>query len=103
MKNTNPPLEAPFPVGTKLKYIGDRRSCAFINGEYVPCMYNGLEIEIISIDKGRHGTGQVLFVDEETGEEAYYNTVNGSSVYENIKGEKRCIFPESKNEWQVIE
>ncbi|MEK6832579.1 MAG: hypothetical protein AABY32_00905 [Nanoarchaeota archaeon] len=102
-RHTRPPLKAPFSVGTKLRYIGDRKVSSLIDGKYVPILFNGMETKIISISPGWQGTGMIIDVNDETGEDIIDCTHDDTSVYETVNGEKRLIHNENKKEWQVIE
>jgi hypothetical protein len=94
------PKPAPFAVGTRVRYLGDHATYADEHGK-VPLIKKGMEFEIIETDAGRRGTLRTIDLDEE-GEAILDTTQDGRSVYVNARGQRRCIWPDSAVEWEII-
>lgn len=88
------PNPAPFPVGTRVRYIGKARWYA--DAEMTkPLLVPGMEFTITEGRPGRQGTGRLIEVDEWTGEEIRDTTRDGWSAYVQANGHGRIASPES--------
>ena len=102
------PLPAPFPMGSRVRYIGTRESYTVKNGEKVWCIRKGMEVEISSVWPGRRGTlrkmrdadGPVVW--EDTGEPILDETRDGTSSYTNPSGMRCSITRGAAGEWEVV-
>jgi len=108
---TDAPKSAPFPVGTRLRYLGTSDvSTGPTRGEKRRIIYPGIEVTISECAYGHRGTGREIDTDEETGETLYDETKDFVSIYHvgpRAPGSKfnyygRCIDRESAHEWEVI-
>lgn len=90
-----PPLSPPFPVGSKLVYVGDREVRAGSNG--LVLLRRGTVADVVDVHEGRRGSGRVEAVVD--GEEIRDRTRHGSSVWINAEGKRRLIYPEAAGEW----
>lgn len=114
-----PVKRAPFPVGTRLRYIGTHRSYTYdINPETyerkeVPLCLPGMIVTVDSIMRGHRGTlvhlcdedGPMYY--EDTGEPILDTTSDEVSVYhidawQQGTRQGRCIHHESRKEWEVV-
>ncbi len=98
---TSAPKPAPFPVGTRLKYVGKSDvSYGATGGEMVRVVYPGIEVTIDRCAYGKQGTGRVIDEDDD-GSPIYDETRDFVSIYHvGIAG--RCIDHEDACEWQII-
>ena len=107
------PLPPPFPVGTKLRYVGKRTSGYNAkDGSTVYWEKPGLEVVITDTRKGRQGTLSELYdfnaheyIEDEHGDRMLDETVDGMSVYEvTVDGRKfgRLIRHENAHEWEPV-
>lgn len=102
---TRDPLPPPFPIGTRVRYVGNRLVTSGLDSAdcYV-LLGPGMEAEIIECVAGSRGTGLVEYVDED-GEEIVDATRDGRSIYVVFNGDKyvrRAIYPENAREWCVL-
>jgi hypothetical protein len=116
------PKPAPFPVGTKLRYVGKYESYTYDidpktrEKREVPLKVAGLIVTIEEVRPGIRGTlrhmrdedGPLYY--DDTGEPILDETHDGYSVYyvdawQSGKRQGRCIFPdaESLSEWELVE
>jgi hypothetical protein len=86
---TRPPRAPPFPIGTVLRYDGDRR-VYHDDGMKEPILQPGLIVRVVDVRPGRQGTGRILFRDDD-GDEVYDETEDGASVYQTSRGFYRLI------------
>ncbi len=115
MSRANPtraPRRPPFPVGTRLKYIGSRYITTQwgTDGDSCVVMAPGLVVEIDEAKLGRRGTGQQLcdhdgpMFYEDTGEPIVDETTDGRSCYHLVdpagRAHGRIVDP---REWEVVE
>jgi hypothetical protein len=113
------PKEPPFPVGAKLRYLGNHESYTYDidpvtrEKKTVPLIHHGIEVVIESVTHGHQGTGQQLrdieglLFDEDTGQPLVDETRDGYSVYrvnaiQNGQRQGRIIWPDNASEWQRI-
>ena len=97
---TDAPRPAPFPVGTRLKYLGTHEvSYANGAGEMVRVLFPGIEVTVEACKYGHRGTGRLI----EHGDDGpiYDETSDEVSVYR-INGAGRLIHHEDAADWQVI-
>jgi hypothetical protein len=105
---TDMPKPAPFPVGTRVRYLGTHDvSSGPTGGEMRRIIYPGIEVTISKCAYGRKGTGRPVCEDDETGETLYDETKDFVSVYSvgpDVPGMHygRCIGREDAHEWEVI-
>jgi hypothetical protein len=107
------PLPAPFPIGTRLRYVGAHHSWTIDStGARVPICEPGLEVTIDRIMKGRRGTlrpipegdGSGPMLDEE-GEPVLDRTSDDCSVYRYRVDDVpfgRLVRAEHAHEWEVL-
>jgi hypothetical protein len=89
------PKPAPFPVGTKLRYIGGS------SGD--PCVRSWVEVgdvlEVVRTRPGRQGT--LRWIDLDDGDEPFQDTTrDGYSVVEPKPGFGRIVQPD---EWEIVQ
>jgi hypothetical protein len=113
------PLRPPFPVGTRLRYTGDRKSWTYdINPETrekreVPILFPGMEVVIEEVKEGYRGTlrhlsdSEGLMYYEDTGDPILDTTHDGYSIYrvdaiQNGRREGRCIMHDCAGDWELI-
>lgn len=111
------PKPAPFPIGTRLRYIGKHESYTYDirDGEKktIPLCVPGMEVTIDSIMAGHRGTlrhlrdedGPMYY--EDTGEPVLDKTQDDLSVYhveayQNGRKQGRCIHCENVSEWEIV-
>lgn len=106
------PKPPPFPVGTRLRYIGTRRigvgsspdTCTWV-------LFPGAVGTITKVNPGRRGTGRPCYdadgpmVWEDTGEPILDDTRDGYSVWvgdtdPRTEHSGRCIDPDGLDEWE---
>jgi len=95
------PLSPPFPVGTRLRYLGTLQSWADPECR-VKLQWPGMETVVTETKPGRRGTGRLVAVDEYDGEEIRDTTRDGYSVWTQVNGHGRIIWPENAHEWEVL-
>lgn len=99
--NTGAPKPAPFPVGTRVRYLGKREAWReSVNGgpERQMLIFHGMEATIVDANPGRRGTGRCL----DEADEIYDETRDGHSVYQNADGARRVIHNEDAGQWEVL-
>lgn len=105
------PLDPPFPVGARLRYVGPHRSYAIgADGSRVPIEEIGLEVVVEAVQCGRRGTGRQMRDEDgpmeyDDGEPILDTTRDGSSVwFYTVDGQRhgRLILCESSREWEPI-
>lgn len=92
------PLPPPFPVGTKLRYLGANRSWSDLE-QKEPIQWPGMVVEIIRVKQGRQGDLHVIEIDD-YGEEVLDETRDGYSVWGVENG--FIIWPDRAHEWEVV-
>lgn len=92
------PLPVPFPVGTRLAYIGERCEYADPEGRVI-LLGPDTVADIVEVREGHRGTGEVYDHDED-GAPLYDQTVDGASVWVNARGQRRAIIPATANQWE---
>lgn len=99
-----PPKAPPFPVGTRVRYLGTREAYFPLpDGKNDVIIKNGLVVVITNIRKGRQGTGKILGYHDD-GDPIYDYTVDGYSVYQTeILKHGRIIWPDNADEWEIVE
>lgn len=102
------PKDAPFPVGAKIRYLGDRRSWTVApDGTKTPTIFPGIEVVVLRTKPGFRGTlrhlrdEDGLMFYEDTGEPILDKTRDGYSVYE-AGGMGRCIDADAAGEWEIV-
>lgn len=101
MKTQPEPKAPPFQVGTRLRYIGERRVYADAVASATLLLGPGIEATIARVELGTQGTGRVLHV-EDDGDEIVDSTRDGKSIWINARGQGRIIWPSTADEWEVI-
>jgi len=102
---TRAPKPAPFPVGTKVRYVGTRKS-GWVGRDGVshPILYPGVVHEIVRVKPGRRGTGLVIATDED-GDEIIDRTQDAYSVWtytdDSGREQGRVIWPADAHEWEI--
>jgi hypothetical protein len=102
------PEPAPFPVGTKVRYVGTRRTeIQASTGEMVPVIAPGMIATVERVNPGRQGTLRPLPGEwEDEGNPVLDTTRNGYSVYSvPLPGGKsygRIIWPSDAAEWERV-
>lgn len=98
---TRTPLPAPFPVGVRVRYKGDRQRFADLDGKK-PLLTRGMEFDIVEISEGRRGSGVVIDFDEE-GDPIRDRTQDGLSIYVDARRMRCAIHPTwHAGEWEVV-
>lgn len=92
--------KAAFKVGQKVKYIGDSQWSSIVNGKETPTRFRGMIVEIIEIKPPEKGLGFVKIDDD--GEPLIDHDHNGCNVALNEFGHRFLIWPENKNQWELI-
>ena len=99
--------EAPFKIGTKVKYLGDRNSSQAPAGmhfpkkdDYKPLIFHGMKAEITSIYPPSKGLGIIDYDDE--GNPVIDYDSDGCSVYTNEFGNSALIYPKDSKDWEII-
>jgi len=93
-------LKAPFKIGDKVKYLGQRKSWTVLNGKEFPNIFPGMVATISETIEPRNGYGQ-LGVDDEV-EPLIDHGHDGYNVYKNDAGQGRIIWPKDKKEWEKL-
>lgn len=114
------PAPPPYPVGTRVRYVGERRLWRARVPHPRPldshpedwCEFGpGFETTIVDVVPGHRGTGAHLRDDDgpmydDDGEPILDETSHGRSVYEVDTGIGKvlrlCILHESAHEWEVV-
>ena len=106
------PLDPPFPVGTKIKYVGTTKACcsygSSLTKEYVKIYEIGEVYEIYQIFEGYWGTNEPLGDYDDDGNEIHDWTSHGSSCDQltDSKGNEFsgcCIHAdEDLSVWEVV-
>lgn len=104
---TRAPLPPPFPVGTRLRYVGAHTIGEYIGGyprgERVDVQAPGLLVEVVSVRPGRRGTGRL--VDLHDDEEPFVDeTSDGWSVVKpvgELRVHGRCIGPDNRDDYEA--
>lgn len=112
---TRDPKPAPFPVGTRLRYIGGREVWVSDPGTGQPVVAlvrPGLEVVVDGTMNGWRGTGRILrgeggmLLDDYTGDPILDETEDAVSIYHVVdpsgKHHGRLIRDEGKQEWEVV-
>lgn len=110
------PKDAPFPVGTRLRYVGTRESYSInrriVDGKVVeerlPIIHPGYEVTIARVTKGHRGTlrqlsdydGPMYF--EDSGESILDVTEDSCSVYDSPGGGRLIRWDGDWQDWKVI-
>lgn len=104
------PKPAPFPIGARVRYKGERRSWTEEKGQKIPIVEPGLVVTIAEVSPGYRGTLRQLRDEsgpmtwEDTGEPILDTTSDGGSVY--LTGgtrPMRCrIDHESAHDWERV-
>lgn len=103
------PKKPPFPVGTRLRYTGERRVWYEENGQTVPLVEPGLVVTICDVDAGRRGSLRQLHDEDgpmwdEMGDPVLDQTQDGYSVYSvrATGGRPRRQIARTEGEWEVV-
>jgi hypothetical protein len=104
------PKPAPFPVGTRLRYRGDRRISSAVDGVTVTILAPGIEMTVSSTREGRQGTGRQLRDEDgpmydDDGEPICDTSRDGYSVVHPDGHDERfgrAIDPETARQWEVV-
>lgn len=98
------PKAPPFPVGAQLRYTGDRRVWYEIDGQRIPLIEPGMIVLIDETRPGRRGTLRQLHDEDEddNGEPILDTTRDAYSVYVNVSGQRRIIWPADAHEWELV-
>lgn len=103
------PKQPPFPIGTRLRYVGTHRSWYEEGGEMVPLIQPGLIVTVCDVSKGERGTLAPLWdedgpMEDEDGEPYLDRTRDGRSIY-SVRahgGRPRRQTIVHANEWEVV-
>lgn len=101
------PLPPPFAKGTRVRYVGTRRSSVeAADGSLIPYMHPGLIVTVDRVHPGTRGTLMELPRDWDDDEPPLDRTTDGYSTYTiPVPGRKnfgRIIWPKDAAEWEVM-
>lgn len=110
---TREPLPPPFPIGTRVRYLGRHEVSTQIDGGPSTLIkYHGMVATIARVVAGRRGTGRQLRDEdgpmfyEDDSEPILDTTRDGYSVYvvldKNGREHGRAIQHDTKHEWEIV-
>ena len=98
--------EAPFKIGDKLKYIGEKSVNMCPRGvfypkdsDYKPLYYPGIIVTVTYIKPPMNGLG---WQEDDQGEKWYDHGDHGYNVCENEYGLKSCVDADNMHEWELL-
>lgn len=104
------PKPAPFPVGTRLRYVGSHHSYYLEGAKKIPIVEPGMIVEIAVASPGRRGSlrqlrdenGPMYYEDDD--EPILDETRDGYSVYHagGNKNMGRIIRADTAHEWELV-
>ncbi len=92
--------KALFNNGDRVKYIGSRINSTEVGGKQVPTMFKGMEVTISETRNPLKGYGFIK--NDEDGEPIIDHDMDGHNIFINAAGQGRIIWPEKKEEWELI-
>lgn len=100
------PKQAPFPVGTRLRYLGTMRVWADAEMRQ-PLRWPGMEVTVTETRPGRRGTLRQFYdedgpMEDDNGDPIRDTTRDGYSVWVQANGHGLIIWPDAAHEWEVV-
>lgn len=106
------PLPPPFPIGTRVRYIGKHEAWTVADdGTKLPFTEPGLVVTIVDTHPGRRGSLRPVLDEDgvpdvdDDGKAVLYRTMDGWSTYQVAHAGKvyarRAIRAENAHEWEI--